>query len=100
MSGEVDVRRLQELLRLSKQTSARGQQLLDDPEGANLVGDYQDVLERALRSGRYEVAEKAAATLANLQHLEDEVVRTARQSQDAEADAVRLLLDLRSRNDD
>lgn len=99
MTGRPDVRRLQELLRSSKETSARGQQLLDDPQGAELVGNYQDLLEEALRNGQYEVAEEAAVTLANLQHREDEVARTGRVSQDAQDDATRLLLDLRSLND-
>lgn len=100
MTDGPDLRRLQELLRSSKETSARGQQLLDDPQAAELVGKYQDLLGTALHNGQYEIAEKAAATLADLQQLEDEVARTGRVSQGAQDDAIRLLLDRGSLNDE
>jgi hypothetical protein len=75
----------------SREISARGQAILNDPAGAKLLQDYQQLLERALNAGNIDVATKAAETVRNLQFREDEVRRSERAHQEAQENAQRIL---------
>ena len=67
---------------------------MDDPEGAALLTECQDVLERALAAGREDVASRAAATLANLHAKEAEVRRTQEVSSEAQDRGLRTIMEV------
>jgi hypothetical protein len=89
---------LRQLLRESKATSATSQQMLSDPDGAQLIVELQTVLDKAISLGRIEVAQKAADTLANVQARERDLVQAERISDLAQRQSVRVIVDELSRD--
>jgi hypothetical protein len=88
-----DLDRLRALLRESKATSAVGQQMLDDPEGAALIVKAQQVTDEALRLGDIATATKAGDILHNLQSKEQAVRDAQAVSRQAQDEGVRVMAD-------
>ncbi|MDQ3898955.1 MAG: hypothetical protein M3319_00355, partial [Actinomycetota bacterium] len=73
--------------------SATTQRMLSDPDGAALIRKAQEVLDKALRNRKHEVAEEAAAVLANLLEKEGKLRKAQAVSDDAQRDAVQVIVD-------
>jgi hypothetical protein len=95
-----DLSRLQEVLRQSKATTASGQAALNDPEGYALKEKYQDILEQALSKRLWDVAEKAAAHLDNLNQKEEALREAHHISDAAERHGIEVILDVFDKYDD
>ncbi|MDX6288032.1 MAG: hypothetical protein QOG53_3517 [Frankiales bacterium] len=88
-----DLNRLRRRLQESKATSAEGQDLLDDPDGAALIQKARDMLDQALAEGDREIALRVARILEGLLNHEGEVRRTQHESDRALRQAINVILD-------
>ena len=99
MESKPNLSSLQEILRQSKAVSATTQRMLSDSDGAALIRKAQEVLDKALHNGQYEVAEETAAVLANLLEKEGNLRKAQAVSDDAQRHAVQVIVDELHRRD-
>lgn len=88
-----DLENLKRLLREGKATSAKSQEILNDPQGAKLIADYCQVLDVAIKQGHQDVAAKAAATLADLLAKEAELSHRVEATDTASQEVIAIIVE-------
>lgn len=84
---------LRQALREGKATSAVSQSMLSDPDGAKLIADYEVIVQKAIRQGQVDVAEKAATLLARMLGATAKLESATEVSDAAERNAVRVIIE-------
>src|SRR4051794_4939276 len=93
-----DLDQLRAQLRESEETSAKSKQMLEDPEGAELIRNLQEAMAKAILLGRPDIAKKAAASLAELQAAEKDLRLKEELSSAARHEAQTQLTDFQNRD--